>query len=97
MRAISRGVWCLALVGLGWTIGYTQSSEPQFVLSIDAPVGETWVTCESGCELLGARDLGNPQAGRLKKYWYACSGRTVERCGASVAGWLSQSPPAAND
>ena len=76
------------LVGLGWVVGYTQRSEPEFMMAIDAPVGETRVECLSGCELMGARDLGNPNAGRLKVYAYGCSGRNVKRCKAQIAGWL---------
>jgi hypothetical protein len=76
------------LVGLGWVVGYTQRSEPEFMMAIDAPVGETRVECVSGCELMGARDLGNPNAGRLTVYVYGCSGRHVQRCGAKIAGWL---------
>ena len=91
MRAINRAVCCLALAGLGWTMGYTQGSKPQFVLSIDAPAGETRVTCESGCELIGMRDVENPpEWGRLKTYTFGCGGGAVERCGASAAGWLVQ-------
>lgn len=79
------------LVGLGWAVGYAQRSEPEFMIAIDAPVGETRVECVSGCELMGARDLGNPNAGRLTVYTYGCSGRNVRRCGARIAGWLVRS------
>jgi hypothetical protein len=79
------------LIGFGWAVGHAQRSEPQFVLSIDAPVGETSIECVSGCELIGMRDLGNPpEWGRLKKYSYSCGGPAVARCGASAAGWLVQ-------
>lgn len=88
MSATKRVFLSLVLVGLGWTIGYTQRSEPEFMLAIDAPVGETRVECVSGCKLMGARDLGNPNAGRLKVYRYGCRGRNVQRCGAQIAGWL---------
>ena len=76
------------LVGLGWVVGNTQRPAPEFMLAIDAPVGETRVECVSGCELMGARDLGNPNAGRLTVYGYGCSGRNVQRCRARIAGWL---------
>jgi hypothetical protein len=79
------------LFGLGWAVGYAQRSEPEFMIAIDAPVGETRVECVSGCELMGARDLGNPNAGRLKVYTYGCSGRNVRRCRARIAGWLVRS------
>lgn len=78
------------LVGLGWLVGYAQRPEPEFMLAIDAPAGETRVECVSGCKLMGARDLGNPNALRSMVYTYRCSGRNVQRCGAKVAGWLAR-------
>ena len=75
-------------VALGWALGYSQRSAPEFMIAIDAPVGETRVECVSGCELIGARDLGNPKAGRLTVYGDGCSGRNVRRCRAQIAGWL---------
>ena len=42
----------LALLALGWTVGYAQRSEPQFTLLIDAPAGETTIECASGCALI---------------------------------------------
>ena len=76
------------LVGLGWAVGYAQRPAPEFMIAIDAPVGETRVECVSGCELMGARDLGNPNAGRLTVYAYSCSGNSARRCRAQIAGWL---------
>jgi hypothetical protein len=79
----------LGLLGLGWALGYAQRAEPEFMLQIDAPAGNTSVECVSGCELIGARDLGNPRAGRMKIYEYGCSGPAVQqRCTARAAGWL---------
>ncbi len=72
-------------LGLGWSVGYAQSSGPEFVLEIDAPVGRTSISCVEGCELLGMRDVINPNAGRLKAYFYECSGH--HRCQAQVGGW----------
>ena len=88
MRVMKGAFLAFVLVGLGWAVGYAQRPEPQFMIAIDAPVGETRVECVSGCELMGATDLGNPNADRLKVYVYGCSGRNVRRCTAKVAGWL---------
>ena len=85
MSVMKGAFLAFVLVGLGWAIGYAQRPEPEFMIAIDAPVGETRVECLSGCELIGARDLGNPNAGRLKVYGYGCNAR---RCKARVAGWL---------
>jgi hypothetical protein len=90
MLLVKRAFWSFLLVGLGWAVGHAQRSEPEFIISIDAPVGETRVECVSGCELMGSRDLGNPNARRLKVYKFGCAGTGVQRCGASVAGWLVQ-------
>lgn len=88
MSVMKGAFLAFVLVALGWVVGYSQRSEPEFMIAIDAPVGETRVECVSGCELIGGRDLPNPNAGRLKVYGYGCSGRNVRRCTAQVAGWL---------
>ena len=88
MRVMKGAFVAFVLVGLGWAVGNAQRSQPEFMIAIDAPVGETRVECVSGCELMGARDLGNPNAGRLKVYAYGCRGRNVRRCTAQIAGWL---------
>jgi hypothetical protein len=55
------------------------------MIALDAPAGRTNVRCVSGCTLLGARDLPNKYAGRIKGYFFECEGK---RCKAQVAGWL---------
>ena len=86
MRIALRSLLVALVLGLGWTIGYGQRPEPEFMLRIDAPVGATLVECVSGCRLVGGNDLGNPNAGMLTIYQYMCSG--AQRCGARVGGWL---------
>jgi len=88
MSAGKNVVWAFILVGLGWTVGHAQRPEPEFMIAIDAPVGETHVECVSGCRLIGARDVGNPNASQMRVYTYGCSGGNVQRCEAKVAGWL---------
>ena len=83
-----RVAWAVLLVALGWTVGYAQRPEPDFMLAIDAPAGETRVECVSGCRLMGARDLPNIRAGQMTAYRYSCSGAAVRRCTAQAAGWL---------
>ena len=85
-----RIAWALILLGLGWTVGAAERPQPDFLIAIDAPVGETRVECVSGCDLMGARDLPNPRAGRMTVYAYGCSGGSVQRCVAQVAGWRVQ-------
>ena len=63
----------LVLVGVGWVAGRAQgTSQPDFVLELEAPQGWTTVTCSRGCELIGRRDYGNPRAGRMLEYRYGC-------------------------
>jgi hypothetical protein len=84
MSIARRVVWAVLLVGLGWRAGAATRPEPEFMLAIDAPGGQTRVECVSGCRLMGGRDLPNPAAGSMKVYSYGCGGA---RCQAQVAGW----------
>lgn len=88
MKTGKRFLWAFGLLGLGWAVGYAQNPEPDFMIEIRAPAGDTSVECISGCVLIGARDLDNPEAGPLKIYEYGCSGVGVQRCKARAAGWL---------
>jgi hypothetical protein len=88
MSTKKRALLVLGLLGLGWAVGYAQRPEPEFLIEVDAPAGKTRIECVSGCELLGAKDLGNSQAGRFKVYEYGCGGPVGQRCRARVAGWL---------
>ena len=86
---------CLAagLVGMGWTIGRAQSSFPDFELRIDAPAGETNVTCVRGCELAWIqRTVPGTVPGLLTTFTYACAGGGADqRCGSGrVGGWLKR-------
>jgi hypothetical protein len=88
MFVTKRIAGALTLLGLGWTVGYAQRSEPEFMLLIDAPAGETRIECVSGCRLIGARDLENPNADQMKAYSYFCEGINVKRCSARAGGWV---------
>jgi hypothetical protein len=39
------------LVGLGWSFGKAQTPQPDFELTVDAPVGATKIACKTGCTL----------------------------------------------
>lgn len=86
-------IGALGLFGSGWALGSSADPRPDFMLSIDAPVGETRVECVSGCTLIGANDVRNPSAGRMKTYVYSCQGPSVKRCSASAGGWMSGREP----
>lgn len=76
----------LILLGSAWAAGYAQRSEPEFMLSIDAPAGETRIDCVSGCQLIGARDVGVPSAAPMKSYTFACT--DPHRCKGAAGGWM---------
>jgi hypothetical protein len=84
MSIAGRAVAALALIGLGWAAGAAGRPEPEFMIAIDAPAGQTRVECLAGCKLIGGRDLPNTNATYMKIYSYSCSG---QRCGAQIAGW----------
>jgi hypothetical protein len=88
MNIGTRVLLALGLLAVGWTLGYAQRAQPEFMIAIDAPAGNTRIQCVSGCELVGARDMENPNAGRMKTYQYSCGGSSESRCAARVAGWL---------
>ena len=77
----------LGLFLFGWIAGRSQTSQPDFELTVDAPSGETTVECVKGCELLWV-ERGIPQSAPRgdKKFVYSCS---VIRCGSGrVGGWV---------
>lgn len=88
MRDTKTVLFAFALFGAGLAIGQAQDSDPDFLLKIDAPAGQTTVECVSGCSFIGAMDLDNPNAGRMAVYEYGCQGDNIERCSAKVAGWI---------
>jgi hypothetical protein len=81
----------LLLLAFGWVVGRANTPAPEFTLTIEAPSGRTTVTCVRGCSLQGGRDDLNPTNVPMAKYYVECSG--VERCNATVNGWLKHSNP----
>jgi hypothetical protein len=86
MSRMKKFAIALVLLGSGWAVGQARRPTPEFMLSIDAPVGETRIECVSGCQLIGARDVGVPSAGRMKSYTFSCT--DPHRCKGAVGGWL---------
>ena len=39
MSIARRFVWAFLLVGLGWTVGFAERPEPEFMIAIDALLG----------------------------------------------------------
>lgn len=76
------------LMGLGWAVGKAQTSQPDFELIVNAPVGETRVVCRRGCELLWIERGLNPNAARETTFTFSCTSAT-QRCSSSrIGGWI---------
>jgi hypothetical protein len=77
------------LVVFGWAVGRAQTSTLAFEVVVDAPSGETKITCVRGCELAWVERGVNPNAKPGPTFTYSCSG--TPRCSsARVGGWLSR-------
>jgi len=91
-QLILRVVLAVGLVGLGWSLGRAQATEPDFEIVVDAPVGATTVTCKRGCSLAWV-ERGVPSSPEARKavFDFKCSGPNVERCSSyRVGGWISR-------
>ena len=90
MRRIAvRLVLATALVGLGWTAGKAQVQAPDFELLVDAPAGETLITCKRGCGLAWVeRGIPGP-GGTMLTFRYGCGGPGAGRCeSGAIGGWV---------
>jgi hypothetical protein len=89
-RMVTRLVMVSVLVGLGWAVGRAQTSRPAFELIIDAPAGETTVTCKRGCELSWVERGVNRNAAARSTFSYKCGGAEIKRCSsATIGGWVT--------
>jgi hypothetical protein len=86
-RAVVRVVVAAVLIGIGWTAGKAQSTQPDFELVIFSPSGKTTVECRRGCELAWIERGQEPRAKAQSSFTFGCSG--VERCSSSrIGGWV---------
>jgi len=75
------------LVGLGWVAGKAQTSQPDFELVVDTPVGATTVECRRGCDLAWVERGLNPNSKPMPTFQFECSGS--ERCSSfRIGGWI---------
>ncbi len=89
-RVLLRLLIAAGLVMLGWAAGRAQSSQPDFELIVNAPVGETTVQCSRGCELAWVERGVHPSATPMPTFTYACKG-SIERCSsAKMGGWIKR-------
>ena len=85
-RLALRLVAAAVVFAAGWSIGNAQAAEPDFVIPVDAPRGETTIECVSGCGLAWVQRGINPAAKRIQTWTYSCG---AERCRSGrVGGWL---------
>lgn len=89
-RVILRTMIVLAAIGLGWAVGQAQTSEPEFEIVVDAPVGSTTITCVKGCKLAWVERGVNPNDTPMTTFRYECEGGTVRCSSGKVGGWASR-------
>lgn len=92
MRRIGfRIVLAVVLVAAGWSIGKAQGTPPEFEFTVDAPVGETTVTCTRGCSLAWVARGFSPSTTPKTDFTFKCGGATVTRCSSgALGGWVSR-------
>jgi hypothetical protein len=59
------------LIAVGWVAGRAQPQQPDFELVVEAPFGETPVTCRRGCELVWVERGVNPAARRQSTFSFS--------------------------
>src|SRR5258708_35837063 len=90
IRNTFRIAMAAALIGLGWAAGKAQTSQPDFELIVDAPPGQTNVTCARGCEMAWVERGVNPQAKPVPTFTFSCGGGAGARCPSS---WIDGGVP----
>ena len=83
----------IGLVAIGWTVGRAQPSYPDFELRIDAPRGQTTITCVRGCGLAWIqRSPPGNYPGQDSVFTYSCGGPNADmRCDSGrVGGWIAR-------
>ena len=75
-------------VAIGWMAGRAQPSEPTFEIVVDAPAGETSITCVRGCELAWVERGRHPNAQTMKEFKFDCTSPGGRCSSFKVGGWL---------
>jgi hypothetical protein len=90
-RIVVRVVLAALLVVSGWTLGRAQTPAPDFEIIVNAPVGETTVTCKRGCNLAWVERGLPSETAKKAEFRFRCGGGGVERCSsATVGGWIEK-------
>jgi len=84
----------VVLVGVGWSLGKAQSSEPDFEIRVAASVGETIIECVQGCTLVWSERGINPNSIPQRQFKYGCGGGGAtprSTCPSGrIAGWVER-------
>ena len=90
-QKLIRLVVACALVALGWAAATAQTPAPAFELIVDAPEGETTITCTRGCQVSWVERGINPNDRPRATFSYSCRGSSSGRCGSGhIGGWITQ-------
>jgi hypothetical protein len=90
-RLIVRALVVVALVSAGWVAGRAQTPSWDFEISVDAPAGETTVTCVRGCSLAWVERSvpGDPTlSAGPETFRYGCRSATGRCQSGRVGGWI---------
>lgn len=91
-RILVRFIIAVALIAAGWVAAKAQPSTPDFEIVVDAPAGETSITCKRGCNLAWVERGVNPNSTPIRTFAFKCGGGPPEgRCSsATVGGWITR-------
>ena len=81
-RRLLRILLVAVLIAAAWSIGRAQSSVADFEIAIDAPEGQTHLTCLWGCDWTGQQRRGEP----TNTTSFACTNSPNGQCGYSFNG-----------
>lgn len=90
-RAALRVVIAIALIVAGWIAGSTQAqvSEPDFEISVVAPVGRTEIKCLRGCNLKWVERGNSANSDLIPTFSYSCGGAGATSCASGkIGGWV---------
>jgi hypothetical protein len=86
-RVMARIALGFALVATGWIAARAQSPEPDLVIAVDAPGGQTVVRCVRGCRLAWVERGVNPNSVPVASFGFGCTGAQCP----SLARWAAGS------
>ena len=90
-RTAYRVLMAAGLIALGWAAGSSQTSQPDFEIVVNSPVGETTVECRRGCALAWV-ERGDPATKTSEPtFSYECGGPAAQRCSSGrIGGWVKK-------